>query len=109
MNHTILIGGAVVAALGLLTLVSAGRRKARQARQAAHEAVHTVSVFGRVLVAAGVIIGIQYAVIRYGHNNLTLLLVVLAVPALLAAVPLVRALTMTGVTTGRAGRKGVRR
>ncbi len=107
MNQTVVIVVAVVAVLGLLSLVASARRKARLARRAAREAVHTVSVTGRVLLVAGVITGVQFAVIRFGQNNLVLLLVVLAVPALLAAVPLVRALTLTSV--GNTTRKGVRR
>jgi hypothetical protein len=42
-------------------------------------------------------------VIRFAHNNLTLLVCVLAVPALLAAVTVVKALTLTPMTTGRKG------
>jgi hypothetical protein len=106
VSHTLVIVVAIVAMLGLLSLIASARRKARQARTAAREAVHTVSVTGRVLLAAGAITGIQYAVIRFGQNNPALLLAVLAVPALLAAVPLVRALTLTSVGTTR---KGVRR
>jgi hypothetical protein len=105
MNHTVLIAVAVLAVLGVFALAGHGRRKARQARQAAMQAVHTASVTGRVLVTAAVITGLQFAVIRSAHNPLVLL-AVLAAPALLAAVPLVRALTITSVT---ATRKGVRR
>jgi predicted RND superfamily exporter protein len=107
VNHTIVIVIAVVAVLGLLSLLMSARRKARQARTAAREAIHTVSVTGRVLLAAGVITGVQFAVIRFSQNNVALLLGVLAVPALLAAVPLVRALTLTSV--GTTTRKGARR
>lgn len=106
MNHQTLIIVAALAVIGLFALVSGGRHRARRAANHARLAAHSVSLFGRVLVAAGAIVAGQYAVIRYGHNDLLLLLAALALPALLAAVPLVRALTMTTVT---ADRKRVRR
>jgi hypothetical protein len=101
-HQTILIVGAL-AVIGLLALLSASRRRAKKAAQAARDGFHAVSLLGRVLIAAAVIAGGQYAVIRYAHNNVTLLLCALAVPALLAAATAVKALTVTP-TTVRKGR-----
>ena len=54
-----------------------------------------VAVAGRVLLAAAVIAGIQWAVISYLPGNTTLVWVVLGVPALLAGYTLADALTGT--------------
>ena len=57
--------------------------------------VLVVAVAGRVLLAAAVIAGIQWAVISYLPGNTTLVWVVLGVPALLAGYTLADALTGT--------------
>jgi hypothetical protein len=54
-----------------------------------------VAVAGRVLLAAAVIAGIQWMVIHYLSANVTLVWVVLGVPALLAGYTLADALTGT--------------
>lgn len=95
MNHTLLIVLAGVAVLGLLSLLGGARRRAREAALYVEEAGRAVSLTGRVLLVAGVITAGEFAVIRYAHTSLLVTLAVLAVPALLAAVPLVRALTLT--------------
>ncbi len=68
-------------------------------------------VAGRVLLAAAVIAGIQWAVIHYLPSNTTLVWVVLGVPALLAGYALADALTgSTGLgSTGRRRHGGGRR
>lgn len=68
-----------------------------------------VAVAGRVLLAAAVIAGAQWAVITYWPQNTTLVWVALGVPALLAGYTLADALTgSTGLgSTGR--RRGTRR
>jgi hypothetical protein len=67
-----------------------------------------IAVAGRVLLAAAVIVGIQWAVIHYLSANATLVWVVLAVPALLAGYTLADALTgSTGLSsTARRRRRG---
>jgi hypothetical protein len=103
MTHqqlVVLAGG--LAVISALALLSAARRRAKKTAKAVRDTVHAVSLLGRVLLAAGVIAGGQYAVIRYAHN-LTLLVCVLLVPALLAAATAVRALTVTTMSTGRKG------
>jgi hypothetical protein len=57
--------------------------------------VLVVAVAGRVLLAAAVIAGIQWAVISYLPGNTTLVWVVLGVPALLAGYTLADALAGT--------------
>src|SRR3954469_22201294 len=56
-----------------------------------------IAVAGRVLLAAAVIVGIQWAVIHYLSANATLVWVVLGVPALLAGY------TLAGAVTGTTG------
>ena len=65
--------------------------------------VLVVAVAGRVLLAAAVIAGIQWATIHFWPDNLTLVWVVLGVPALLAGYTLADALMGTtglGSTNG---------
>jgi hypothetical protein len=52
-----------------------------------------IAVAGRILLAAGVIAGIQWLVIHYLASNVTLVWVALGVPALLAGYTLADALT----------------
>lgn len=102
------LGG--VAALAVVMVVTKGmvrRRRASVAAQIAEVGTSPVSLLGRVLVTAGVILGVQWLVITRHSDNLTLLWVVLAVPALVTAVTLVRLLTVTVVGPSR--RSGARR
>jgi hypothetical protein len=65
-----------------------------------------VAVAGRVLLAAAVIAGVQWATITYWSQNTTLVWVVLAVPALLAGYTLADALTgSTGIGSGGSGHR----
>ena len=57
---------------------------------------------GRVLLAAAAIVGVEWLVIHYAVDNLTLLLTALSVPALFAAHTMTQAL-------GGAARRGSRR
>lgn len=100
----LLIGGLVVLAVVLaVARGSARRRQARTAAVVAELGTSPVSLLGRVLVAAGVIVGVQWLVITRYADNVTLLLVVLAVPALITAVAVVRLLTVTVVGPPRRG------
>jgi hypothetical protein len=66
-----------------------------------------IAVAGRVLLAAAVIAGSQWAVITYWPQNTTLVWAVLAVPALLAGYTLAEALTgSTGLGTASHRRRG---
>jgi hypothetical protein len=74
--------------------------------------VLVVAVAGRVLLAAAVIAGIQWATIHFWPENVTLVWVVLGVPALLAGYTLADALTSStglGSTSGHRRRGGGRR
>lgn len=100
----LLLGGLV--ALALITVMvkgSARRRRAAAAAAVAEVGTSPVSLLGRVLVTAGVIVGVQWVVITYAAGGMVLLLVVLGLPALLAAYALTRALTVTEIRPTRAG------
>jgi hypothetical protein len=73
-------------------------------------AVLAVAVAGRALLAAAVIACLQWAVIHYWPDNLTLVWVALGVPALLAGYTLADALTgTTGLGSTPRRRRGDRR
>jgi hypothetical protein len=102
------LGG--IAALAVLSVVikaRAGVKRARVAAEIARAGASPVSLFGQVLLTAGLIVGAQWLVITYAASDTTLLLVVLAVPALFAAYTLTRALTVMqlGPTRGGGGRR----
>jgi hypothetical protein len=98
------IGG--IAALAILSVVvkaRAGVKKARAAAEIARVGTSPVSLAGHVLITAGLIVAAQWSVITYAADNATLLLVVLAVPALFAAYPVTKALTVMQVRPTRSG------
>jgi hypothetical protein len=98
------LGGIVVLAiLSVVVKARAGVKKARAAAEIARVGTSPVSLFGHVLLTAGLIVGTQWSVIAYAADNLTLLLAVLAVPALLAAYPVTKALTVMQVGSARPG------
>jgi hypothetical protein len=82
--------------LALLMVWRFGARKARAAADAARSGARLISLAGRVLFTAGLMVGVQWIVITH-PSNMTLLLVVLAVPDLLAGWVLTRALTVSTV------------
>ncbi|MGH4017224.1 MAG: hypothetical protein ACRDSL_25515 [Pseudonocardiaceae bacterium] len=94
----------VLAAFGvLLTLVMvwrSGTRRARRAADAARAGSQAVSLAGRVLLTAGVIVGVQWVAIIYAAGSM-LFWVVLALPALIAGHVLTRLLTVTSLDTTR--------
>lgn len=94
----------VLAVVGvLLTLVlmwRSGTRRARRAAEAAHAASRVVSLAGRVLLTAAVIVGAQWVAITYAPGS-TLFWVALALPALVVAHVLTRLLTVTSLDTIR--------
>jgi hypothetical protein len=96
----------VLAVLALFALVAVmrgtPRGQAYGAARAVPGGVGVLGMAGRIVVIAGVIVAVQWLVIAYaGHRGLVFWLV-LAVPAVLAGVSVVRALTVT-VFTGRGG------
>jgi hypothetical protein len=95
----------VFAGLGvLLALVLVWRasvRRARAAAIAARSGARLLSLFGRVLFTAGLIVGVQWLVITRPDGNPWVLLATLGLPALFAAYTLTRALTVSTVDTPR--------
>jgi hypothetical protein len=97
----------ILAGLGVLLALFVvwrfGARKARRAAETARAGARAVSLAGRVLFAGAALVGVQWLVITHPGNP-TLLVVVLAVPDLIAAHVLTRALTVTSMdTTKRRG------
>ena len=100
----------VMAGVGVLvTLLSvrrAGARRAKATAEAARSGARLMSLAGRVLFTAGLIVGVQWVVITRAGGG-WLLLAVLGVPALFASYTLTRALTVTTYDMPR--RRGGRR
>lgn len=94
----------IVAALGaLLALFLFWRwtvRRARAAAEAARAGARLLSLAGRVLLTAGLIVAVPWIVIMHPDNK-WVLLAVLGLPALFASYTLTRALTVTTVDTPR--------
>jgi hypothetical protein len=87
----------------LFTVWRAGARRARAAANAARSGARSVSLAGRVLFNAALIVAAQWVVITHGVSG-WLLVVLLGVPALFASYALTRALTIT--TTDAPRRRG---
>lgn len=100
----------VMAGVGVLvTLLSvwrAGARRAKATAAAARSGARFMSLAGRVLFKAGLIVAVQWVVITRAGGG-WLLLAVLGVPALFASYTLTRALTVTTYEMPR--RRGGRR
>src|ERR1041384_49395 len=94
----------LLAGLGVLVVLlwvwRASARRAKAAAEAARSGARLLSLAGRVLFTAGLIVGVQWIVILHPENK-WLLLVVLGLPALFAAHTLTRALTVTAVDSPR--------
>jgi hypothetical protein len=95
-------GGLVI----VLVLWRASVRRAREAADAARAGARMLSLAGRVLFTAGLIVGVQWVVITHPGSK-WVLLAVLGLPALFASHALTRALTVTTVDSPR--RRGGRR
>lgn len=100
------IAAGLGALLALFLVWRAGARRAKAAAEAARSGARFVSLAGRVLFNAGLIVGAQWVVVAHGGDR-WLLLAVLGVPALFASHALTRALTVTTVDTSR--KRGGRR
>lgn len=94
----------VLAGVGVLLVLvvvwRSGSRRAGRAAEAARTSVRVVSLAGRVVLTGAAFVGVQWLVIEHVDNP-TLLLVLLAVPDLITAFVLTRALTVTEVGTTR--------
>ncbi|MEV4313015.1 hypothetical protein [Actinocrispum sp. NPDC049592] len=89
--------------LVLLLVWRSGSRRARAAADAARAGARLVSLAGRVLFTAGLIVGAQWVAIAQGVHGWALL-AVLGAPALFASYALTRALTVTTEAPRRDGR-----
>jgi hypothetical protein len=98
------IGGLVT----LLWLWRASTRRARRAADAARQGARLVSLAGRVLLTAGLIVGVQWVVVTYPTGP-WVRLAALGFPALFAAHTLTRALTITTIDPTPRRRQGDRR
>jgi Na+-driven multidrug efflux pump len=81
--------------LSLFMVWRAGARRAKAAAKAARSSAWLLSFGGRVLVTAGLIMGVQWLVLSQAAASGWLVLAVLGVPALFASYALTRALTVT--------------
>lgn len=86
-------GMAAFALLAIAIKAQSGTRRARAAADIARVGTSAVSLLGRVLTTALVIVGVQWLVITHPANH-TLLWVALGLPALLASYTVTRALTV---------------
>ena len=90
----------LLAGVGVLVVAGfvwrAGARRARAVAHAARAGGRLLSLAGRVVFTASLLVGAQWTVIMHPDNP-WLLLAVLALPDLFAAFALVRALTVTTV------------
>jgi hypothetical protein len=101
----------VLAGVGVLVVLvwvwRASARRARAAANAARSGARLLSLSGRVLFGAGVIVGVQWLVITHPATNGWAVLAALGLPALFSSYTLTRALTVTTVDMPR--KRGERR
>jgi hypothetical protein len=101
----------VLAGVGVLVVLAwvwrAGARRAKAAANAARSGARLLSLTGRVLFTAGLIVGVQWLVITHPPVNGWAVLAALGLPALFSSYTLVRALTVTTVDMPR--KRGDRR
>lgn len=94
----------VLAGVGVLLVVlfvwRASARRAKAAVNAARSGARLLSLAGRVLFTAGLLVATQWVVIMHPDNP-WLLLAVIGLPDLFAAYALTRALTVTTVDSPR--------
>ncbi|GHF44537.1 hypothetical protein FHX82_001840 [Amycolatopsis bartoniae] len=87
--------------LGWILLWRVSSWKRRRTLEASRSGARLLSLFGRVVFMAGLIVGVQWVVIVTAPDNHGLLLAVLGIPALFAAHGLTRALTVVAVDGSR--------
>ncbi|WP_027933950.1 hypothetical protein [Amycolatopsis thermoflava] len=105
MNLTptqVLVALGILAGWFLLWRIRSWKR--RRTLEASRASSRLLSLFGRVLFTAALIVGVQWVVIVAAPGNHGLLLAVLGVPALFAAHGLTKALTVVTVDV-RGGRR----
>ncbi|MGW5715115.1 hypothetical protein ACWEVP_03025 [Amycolatopsis sp. NPDC003865] len=106
MNALTVTPTQILAGVGVLLVLfwvwRAGARRAKAAAEAARSGARLVSLVGRVLFNAGLIVAVQWVVIAHPGSP-WLLLAVLGLPALFASYALTRAMTVTTVDTSKRG------
>ncbi|MGW4393849.1 hypothetical protein ACWEHA_01065 [Amycolatopsis nivea] len=106
MNGLTVTPTQVVAGVGVLLVLfwawRAGARRAKAAAEKARSGARLVSLAGRVVFNAALIVAVQWVVIAR-QGGTWVLLAVLGLPALFAAHALTRALTVTTVDTSKRG------
>jgi hypothetical protein len=106
MNGLTVTPTQVLAGVGVLLVLfwvwRAGSRRAKAAAEAARSGARLVSLVGRVLFNAGLIVAVQWVVIAHPGSP-WLLFAVLGMPALFASYALTRAMTVTTVDTSKRG------
>jgi predicted signal transduction protein with EAL and GGDEF domain len=95
-------GMAALAVASVVVKAKAGVRRAQAAADIARAGTSPVSLVGRVLVMALVIVGVQWLVLSH-HDNVTLRWVVLGFPALVTAYTVTKALTVVEINPTRKG------
>jgi ABC-type xylose transport system permease subunit len=91
----------VLAGVAVLLIVGWVWRAGVRRAKAAAEAARLLSLAGRVLFTAGLIVGVQWVVITHPTGSPWLLLAVLGLPALFSSYALTRALTVTVMDSPR--------
>ncbi|MEV0070822.1 hypothetical protein [Amycolatopsis sp. NPDC050768] len=106
MNGLTVTPTQIIAGVGVLIVLfwvwRAGARRAKAAAEAARSGARIVSLVGRVLFNAGLIVAVQWVVIAHPGSS-WLLVAVLGLPALFASYALTRAMTVTTVDTRKRG------
>jgi len=101
----------VVAGVACLLVLAwvwrASARRARAARDVARSGARLLSLTGRVVFTAGLIVAVQWLVLTHPQVSGWAVLAALGLPALCASHTLTRALTVTTVDVGR--KRGGRR
>lgn len=87
----------------LLALVWVWRARSRRARSAVRSGARLLSLTGRVVFTAGLIVAVEWLVITHPSVNGWAVVAVLGLPALFASYTLTRALTVTTVDARRRG------
>jgi hypothetical protein len=93
-------GVAALAIISSIVKARAGVKSAQAAAEIARVGTSPVSLVGRVVVTALVIVGVQWFVISHSENVL-LWWVVLGFPALITAYTLTKALTVMQISTSQ--------
>ncbi|TVT53439.1 hypothetical protein FNH05_11855 [Amycolatopsis rhizosphaerae] len=86
--------------VALMLMWRSGARRARRAAEQARASVRVVSLAGRVLLTTAGMVGVQWLVFTYSAD-VTLRLVALVLPDLVAAYVVTRALAVTELGTAR--------